>query len=61
MVMVFDILIDHVFSAKVFYANRDLQREIDVMKELEPSMKLSLESSRCEYIVCFSHIAYWTC
>lgn len=51
LVMIFDVLIDHVFSADVFYANRALQREVDVMKELEQSVKLSSESSRGECII----------
>lgn len=48
LVMIFDILFDQVFSAKVWYANQDLQREIDVIKQLEPSMELSSDSSRSE-------------
>lgn len=51
LVMIFDILIDHVFSAEVIYANQDLQREIDVMKQLEQSVKLSSESARGECII----------
>lgn len=48
LVMIFDILLDQVFSAKVWYANQDLQRQIDVIKQLEPSMELSSDSSRSE-------------
>lgn len=48
LVMIFDILLDQVFSAKVWYANQDLQREIDVIKQLEPSMELSSDSSKSE-------------
>lgn len=48
LVMIFDILFDQVFSAKAWYANQDLQREIDVIKQLEPSMELSSDSSRSE-------------
>lgn len=51
MVMIFDILIEYVFSAKVQYLNEGLQREIDVIKQLELSMNLSYESNRSEYIV----------
>lgn len=51
LVMIFDILIDNVFSAKVRYTDQGLQREIDVIKQLELSMNLDSESSRSEYIV----------
>lgn len=48
LVMIFDILIDKVFSAKVRYTDKSLQREIDVIKQLELSMKLNNESNRSE-------------
>lgn len=51
LVMIFDILIDKVFSAKVRYTDKGLQREIDVIEQLESSMKLIPESNRSEYIV----------
>ncbi|KAG6354697.1 hypothetical protein INS49_004715 [Diaporthe citri] len=49
LVMIFDILIDKAFFAKVRYLEEDLQREIDVIKQLEISMNLNLESSRSLY------------
>lgn len=51
LVKVFDILNHYIFSAKAMYANRDLQEEIDVIKQLEQSIMLSSESSKSEYII----------
>lgn len=54
LVMIFDLLIDHVFSAKVLYGNQDLQREIDVIRQLEPPMRLNSDSSKGKPITQFS-------
>jgi hypothetical protein len=48
LVMIFDLLVDKVFSAKVLYGDHELQKEIDVIKQLELSMKLNSDSSKSE-------------
>lgn len=50
LVIIFDILIDKVFSAKARYLDEGLQRQIDVIKQVELSMELNSESNRSEYI-----------
>ena len=53
LVMIFDLLVDHIFSAKVLYGNQELQKEIDVIRQLEPSMKLNSETPKSEVVVRF--------
>lgn len=46
--MIFDLLVEMVFSAEVMYGDNQLQREIDVIKQLEDAMGLNSDSSKSE-------------
>lgn len=51
LVMIFDLLVSHIFSGNILYGNHDLQRELDVINRLEQSMSLNSDSSKCEWIL----------
>lgn len=48
LVMVFDLLVEMVFSAEVMYGDNQLQREIDVIKQLGDAMRLNSDSPKSE-------------
>lgn len=47
-VMIFDLLVAHVFTGNILYGNHDLQKEVDVIDRLGQSMRLNSDSSKCE-------------
>ncbi|POS74751.1 hypothetical protein DHEL01_v206853 [Diaporthe helianthi] len=49
LVMIFDLLVEMVFSAEVIYGDNQLQREIDVTKQLGDAMRLNSGSSKSLY------------
>lgn len=51
LVMIFDILIDHIFSTKLQYGNQELQREIDAIQRLGLSVGLNSRSPKSEYTI----------
>lgn len=51
LVMIFDLLIDHIFSTKLQYGNHELHREIDAIKRLGLSMGLNSPSPKSEYTI----------
>ncbi|KAI3391283.1 hypothetical protein diail_7642 [Diaporthe ilicicola] len=48
-VIIFDLLVDRIFCAKLLYGSQDLQEEVDVISALVPSMILNSKSSRSLY------------
>ncbi|KAL1860362.1 hypothetical protein Daus18300_009275 [Diaporthe australafricana] len=49
LVMIFDLLVKRIFSAKIMYGDRDLQREVDVINQLVPTMERSSKSTKRLY------------
>lgn len=50
-VMMFDLLIAHIFSGNALYGNHDLQKEVDVINRLEQSMRLNSDSTKRECMI----------
>lgn len=51
LVMIFDLLVERIFSAKVMYGDHDLQREVDVINQLVPQMEKSSKSTKREQTI----------